>query len=343
MTVAPAEGHVPGPAQAAATSPLLDVRNLHTAFPAAGGAALAAAGVSFSVGEGETRGIVGESGSGKSVTLRSLLGLVPEPGRVIDGQVLWKGRDLLALRPSELLAIRGREISMIFQDPTSSLNPVFTIGEQIAETLRVKLDMGGRSARARAAELLDHVGIPAARERLRSYPHELSGGMRQRVMIAIAIACRPQLLLADEPTTALDVTIQDQILALLGDLQDEFGMAMILVSHDLGIVAQNCDAVTVMYAGHVVEDAPTAELFRAPSHPYTIGLLRAIPSTREPGTRRRLEQISGQPPDLSRLPDGCPFRPRCSHARDACATVTMELESAGAGHGTACPFFAEIR
>ena len=337
------EDHTPDAASAAAGTPLLDVRNLHTAFPTGGRAALAASGVSFSVHEGETRGIVGESGSGKSVTLRSLLGLVPEPGRVIDGQVVWKGRDLLSLPPSELRAIRGREIAMIFQDPTSSLNPVFTIGEQIAETLRVKLGMRGRTARERAAELLDHVGIPAARERLRSYPHELSGGMRQRVMIAIAIACRPQLLLADEPTTALDVTIQDQILALLGGLQEEFGMAMILVSHDLGIVAQNCDSVTVMYAGHVVEEAQTAELFRQPSHPYTIGLLRAIPSTREPGTRRRLAQIGGQPPDLARLPEGCPFRPRCSHERAACAAVPMRLESAGAGHGTACPFFAEIR
>jgi oligopeptide/dipeptide ABC transporter ATP-binding protein len=322
---------------------LLEVRNLHTAFPTPHGAALAASGVSFGVDEGATKGIVGESGSGKSVTLRSLLGIVPEPGRVVDGEVLWRGRNLLTLPPRELRAIRGREISMIFQDPTSSLNPVFTIGEQIAETLRVKLEMGAGEARTRAVELLDHVGIPAAKERLRSYPHELSGGMRQRVMIAIAIACRPRLLLADEPTTALDVTIQDQILALLADLQHEFGMAMILVSHDLGIVAQNSDSVAVMYAGHVVEDAPTAELFRSPSHPYTIGLLRAIPSTRAPGTRRRLEQIGGQPPDLARLPEGCPFRPRCTWARDACKDVAMELERAGPLHGTACPFFEDVR
>jgi len=324
-------------------SALLEVRNLNTAFPAAHGAAFAANGVSFDVEEGATKGIVGESGSGKSITLRSVLGIVPEPGRVIEGQVLWRGRDLLTLPPRELRAIRGREISMIFQDPTSSLNPVFTIGEQIAETLRVKLGMGGREARARSVELLDHVGIPAAKERLRSYPHELSGGMRQRVMIAIAISCRPKLLLADEPTTALDVTIQDQILALLAELQDEFGMAMVLVSHDLGIVAQNCDSVTVMYAGHVIEDAPTAELFRSPSHPYTVGLLRALPSTREPGTRRRLAQITGQPPDLTQLPEGCPFRPRCAWSRDACKDVTMELVPAGPLHGTACPFFEELR
>jgi peptide/nickel transport system ATP-binding protein len=342
MTVAPTEGHAPGAAAAAPISPLLEVRNLHTAFPTADGATLAASGVSFSVDEGETRGIVGESGSGKSVTLRSLLGLVPEPGRVIDGQVLWKGRDLLSLPRSELLAIRGREISMIFQDPTSSLNPVFTIGEQIAETLRVKLGLRGRAARERAAELLDHVGIPGARERLRSYPHELSGGMRQRVMIAIAIACRPQLLLADEPTTALDVTIQDQILALLADLQDEFGMAMILVSHDLGIVAQNCDSVAVMYAGYVVEDAPATALFGSPRHPYTIALLKALPSIRSPGTRGRLPQIGGQPPDLAQLPEGCPFRPRCPSSRDACAGVTMQTETVGPAHRTACPFTEEL-
>jgi oligopeptide/dipeptide ABC transporter ATP-binding protein len=328
-------------AAAPATAPLLEVRNLHTAFAGAQGSILAAAGVSFSLGEGETKGLVGESGSGKSVTLLSLLGLVPESGRVIDGEVLWGGRDLLQVPAAELRAIRGREIAMIFQDPTSCLNPVYTIGEQIAETLRVKLGMGGRAARERATELLDHVGIPAAKSRLGSYPHELSGGMRQRVMIAIAIACRPRLLLADEPTTALDVTIQDQILALLAELQHEFGMAMILVSHDLGVVAENCDSVAVMYAGHVVEDAPAVTLFRSPSHPYTSALLRALPSIRTAGRRGRLPQISGQPPDLARLAPGCPFRPRCRGSRDACTEVTMELEAAGPGQVTACPFWRE--
>ena len=327
----------------AAAAPLLEVENLYTAFPTAHGSVMAAAGVSFSLAERETKGIVGESGSGKSITLRSLLGLVPEPGRVIEGSVRWAGRDLLSLRPAELRAIRGREISLIFQDPTSSLNPVYTIGEQIAETLRIKLGMSSRAARERAVELLDHVGIPAAKKRLGAYPHELSGGMRQRVMIAIAIACKPRLLLADEPTTALDVTIQDQILALLAELQDEFGMAMILVSHDLGVVAQNCDSVAVMYAGHVVEDAPAKELFESPRHPYTAALLEALPSIRSPGTRGRLRQISGQPPDLSRLPAGCPFRPRCTHARDACAEVTMEPVEVGLLHTTACPFAAEGR
>jgi oligopeptide/dipeptide ABC transporter ATP-binding protein len=319
-------------------APLLEVRNLHTAFAGAQGSVMAASGVSFSLAEGETKGLVGESGSGKSVTLLSLLGLVPAPGCVVDGEVLWGGRDLLRLPADELRAIRGREIAMIFQDPTSCLNPVFTIGEQIAETLRVKLGMSGRAARDRAAELLDHVGIPAARTRLGSYPHELSGGMRQRVMIAIAIACRPRLLLADEPTTALDVTIQDQILALLAELQHEFGMAMVLVSHDLGVVAQNCDSVAVMYAGYVVEDASATDLFRAPRHPYTIALLKALPSIRRAGPRGRLPQISGQTPDLAQLPAGCPFRPRCVSARDACADVTMETLPVGPGHLSACPF-----
>jgi len=322
--------------------PLLEVRNLHTAFAGVQGSVMAAAGVSFSLAEGETKGLVGESGSGKSVTLLSLLGLVPEPGCVVDGEVLWGGRDLLRLPAAELRAIRGREIAMIFQDPTSCLNPVYTIGEQIAETLRVKLGMGGRAARDRAAELLDHVGIPAARSRLGSYPHELSGGMRQRVMIAIAIACRPRLLLADEPTTALDVTIQDQILALLAELQHEFGMAMVLVSHDLGVVAQNCDSVAVMYAGYVVEEATAGELFRAPRHPYTVALLQALPSIRRAGERRRLPQISGQTPDLAQLPEGCPFRPRCPSARDECAEVTMEPLTVGAGHLSACPFSESV-
>jgi oligopeptide/dipeptide ABC transporter ATP-binding protein len=324
-----------------AAPPLLDVRDLHTAFVTPHGPILAADGVGFSLGEGETKGLVGESGSGKSITLLSLLGLVPEPGCVVEGQVLWNGRDLLALSKDELRQLRGREIAMIFQDPMSSLNPVYTIGEQIAETLRVKLGMGGRDAKARAAELLDHVGIPAAKSRLASYPHELSGGMRQRVSIAIAIACRPRLLLADEPTTALDVTIQDQILALLAELQDELGMSMILVSHDLGVVAQNCDSVAVMYAGHIVEDAPAGELFRRPRHPYTVALLEALPSIRRVGERGRLPQISGQMPDLAHLPEGCPFQPRCRFTRPECSGVTMQPVSVGERHLSACPFTEE--
>jgi oligopeptide/dipeptide ABC transporter ATP-binding protein len=326
-------------------APLLDVVDLHTAFPGARAPVFAARGVSFAVEQGRTLGIVGESGSGKSVTLRSLIGLVPPPGLVVAGEVRWRGRDLLRVPARELRRIRGREISMIFQDPTSSLNPVFTIGDQIAETLRVKLGASRREARAQAVELLDHVGIPAAASRLAAYPHELSGGMRQRVMIAIAVACRPALLLADEPTTALDVTIQDQILALLAELQQEYRMALVLVSHDLGVVAEACDSVVVMYAGHVVEEAPAERLFAAPAHPYTRGLMRALPTLepRRRGERGRLEQIPGQPPDLAALPAGCPFRPRCPYAREACAEVPMTLEPAAGGHLTACPFHEQWR
>ena len=311
-------------------APLLEVRNLHTAFAGAQGSVMAAAGVSFSLGAGETKGLVGESGSGKSVTLLSLLGLVPEPGCVVDGEVLWDGRDLLRLSAAELRDIRGREIAMIFQDPTSCLNPVYTIGEQIAETLRVKLGMGGRAAKDRAAELLDHVGIPAARSRLGSYPHELSGGMRQRVMIAIAIACRPRLLLADEPTTALDVTIQDQILALLADLQQEFGMAMVLVSHDLGVVAQNCDSVAVMYAGHVVEHAPAdGALPQRRATRTRSRCCRRCRRSQAPGRAGASRRSPARRPTSPQLPEGCPFRPRCPSARDACAGVTMELLPVG--------------
>ena len=318
--------------------PLIEVRELTTAFPTPRGPAMAVNGVTFTLAEGETKGIVGESGSGKSITLRSLLGLIPDPGRVIDGQVLWRGDDLLAMSETELRAIRGAEISMIFQDPTSCLNPVYTIGAQIAETLRVKLNMTRGDAHDRAIELLDHVGIPAAKERFKAYPHELSGGMRQRVMIAIAIACKPRLLLADEPTTALDVTIQDQILTLLAELQVEFGMAMLLVSHDFGVVAQNCESVIVMYAGHIVEEAPIEVLFRTPRHPYTSGLLAALPSLEDPGRRGKLAQIGGQPPDLAQLADGCPFQPRCGGAREECSAVSMELERIGPGHRSACPY-----
>jgi oligopeptide/dipeptide ABC transporter ATP-binding protein len=323
--------------------PLLDVVDLHTAFPGVHGPIFAARGVGFRLEAGRTLGIVGESGSGKSVTLRSLIGLVPPPGLVVAGEVRWRGRDLLRLAPHELRRIRGREISMIFQDPTSSLNPVFTIGDQIAETLRVKLGATRREARERAVELLDHVGIPAARMRLAAYPHELSGGMRQRVMIAIAVACRPALLLADEPTTALDVTIQDQILTLLTELQQEYRMALVLVSHDLGVIAETCDSVVVMYAGYVVEEAVAETLFAVPAHPYTLGLMRALPTLRRGEERGRLAQIPGQPPDLAALPAGCPFRPRCPYARDACAEVPMTLEPAVSGHLTACPFHGDMQ
>lgn len=314
------------------------MKDLVTVFPTRYGVAVAANGVSFSIAAGETVGLVGESGSGKSVTCRSVLRLVPKPGQIIGGSVRFEGRDVLALSSRELRTLRGAEVSMIFQDPMSSLNPVYTVGDQLTEPLRLQRRMGRREARAEAIQLLDRVGIPSSRERLNAYPHELSGGMRQRVMIAIAISCKPKLLLADEPTTALDVTIQDQILSLLLDLQSEEGMAILLVSHDLGVIAQTCDRVCVMYGGYVVEEAPTVDLFSRPKHPYTSALLRAVPEFASAREGRRLTPIPGQPPDLAALSDGCPFQPRCAFARNECAVVPMTLAFVGSRHGTACPF-----
>jgi oligopeptide/dipeptide ABC transporter ATP-binding protein len=301
--------------------------------------------VSFDLRPGETMGLVGESGSGKSVTCRSLLRLVPEPGEIINGSVIYEGKDLLRLPPRELRSLRGREISMIFQDPLSSLNPVYAVGDQIGEPLRIHRRMSRGQAQEEAVRLLDRVGIPSARKRLDSYPHELSGGMRQRVMIAIAISCRPKILLADEPTTALDVTIQDQILALLLEIQQESGMAVLLVSHDLGVIAQSCDRVTVMYAGYVVEQASTAALFARPRHPYTVALLNALPELAAERADGKLVPIRGQPPDLASLAPGCPFAPRCEfvEAEDPSRReVSMVLEEVERGHLTACPFHVEV-
>jgi oligopeptide/dipeptide ABC transporter ATP-binding protein len=319
---------------------VLSVRDLITVFPTTESVAVAANGVSFDLRAGETMGLVGESGSGKSVTCRSILRLVPEPGQIVGGSILFRGVDVLDLSRRELRAVRGAEMSMIFQDPMSSLNPVYAVGDQIAEPLRTHRGMGRREAREEAVSLLDRVGIPSPRERLESYPHELSGGMRQRVMIAIAISCHPRILLADEPTTALDVTIQDQILSLLLELQAQEGMAILLVSHDLSVIAQTCDQVTVMYAGYVVEQGATAALFERPQHPYTIALLKALPEFGAEG--RRLVPIGGQPPDLTALPPGCPFAPRCDHAREGCAEVSMALLESGPGHGTACAYYEEL-
>jgi oligopeptide/dipeptide ABC transporter ATP-binding protein len=333
-SVQPAEA-VPA---AVSTQPLLAVEDLTTVFPTNKGLAIASNAISFVLGAGETMGLVGESGSGKSVTCRSILGLVPEPGRIVGGSVRFQGRELLTLSERALRSLRGAEISMIFQDPMSSLNPVYSVGEQITEPLRIHRGLTRRAAREEAVRLLQRVEIPAARARVESYPHELSGGMRQRVMIAIAISCRPKLLLADEPTTALDVTIQDQILSLLLELQAEEGMAILLVSHDLGVIAQTCDRVAVMYAGYVVEEAGTEVLFARPAHPYTVALLQALPELAAQREDRRLVPIRGQPPDLVGLPEGCPFAPRCDLARPACAEVSMELLELAPGHGTACPF-----
>jgi peptide/nickel transport system ATP-binding protein len=327
-----------GNPQLAPSAPLLEIADLTIGFADARGIVLAADRINLEIMPNQTFGLLGESGCGKSVTLRSILGLVPYPGDVLAGRIVWQGRDLLSLPRRNLEAIRGREISMIFQDPTSSLNPVFTIGNQIVETLRIKLNMDRRDARDRAVELLEHVGIPSPRERLQLYPHQLSGGMRQRVMLAIAIATQPKLLLADEPTTALDVTIQDQILNLLADLQRESGMSIILVSHDVGVVAQNCDAIAVMYAGRIMESGPARAVIHTPRHPYTRGLLAAVPTLEAAGEHRPLTSIPGQPPNLGALPPGCPFQARCPFVRGECATIPVEVDRRLPEHGSACPF-----
>jgi peptide/nickel transport system ATP-binding protein len=316
---------------------LLEVRDLTIAFPAGDVPLLAANRVGFKVPAGRTVGLVGESGCGKSVTVRSLLGLVPYPGEVLAGEIRWLGEDIRGASKQRLARLRGSEISMIFQDPTACLNPVFTIGDQIAETLRKRAGLGAKAARARAIELLDRVGVPSPERRMRSYPHQFSGGMRQRVMIAIAISARPKLLLADEPTTALDVTTQEQILSLLLELQEEDRMAIVLVSHDLGVIAETCDEVIVMYAGRTLEAGYAADVMRRPRHPYTRGLIEAIPSL-EVTDEVPAAPIPGQVPNLADLPPGCPFQPRCEYARAECASIPVTLDAEVAEHGSACPF-----
>ncbi len=309
-------------------APILSVRDLTTELATERGRFAAVDGVSFDLYPGEVLGIVGESGCGKSMTALSILGLVPQPpGRITGGRVLFEGRDLLRLPERELQRIRGAAISMIFQEPTTSLNPVFTIGDQIAETLRRHERLGRRAARARAVELLAKVGIPAPAERLDAYPHELSGGMRQRVMIAIALACNPKVLLADEPTTALDVTIQAQILDLLERLQAELGMAVVIITHDLGIVAEFAHRVLVMYAGRVIEEGSVEAIFDRPAHPYTRGLLASLPDLE--GESERLVAIPGSVPQLGELGPGCRFAPRCAFAEAACRAADPPLLRVG--------------
>jgi peptide/nickel transport system ATP-binding protein len=320
------------------SAPLLSVEDLVTVFDTDEGTVRAVDGVSFDVPAGKTLGIVGESGCGKSVTSLSIMRLLPEAGRIAGGKILFDGRDLVTTSEREMRAIRGGKIAMIFQDPSSSLNPVYRVGVQIEESLRAHLGMRGKAARARAIELLDRVGIPAPAERVDAYPHQLSGGMRQRVMIAIALACRPKLLIADEPTTALDVTIRAQILELLADLQRELSMSVVLITHDLGVVAEVTDEVAVMYAGKIVERSSTRALFEAPRHPYTRGLLRSVrglaPRPGE-GARRRLPTIRGLVPDLRALGAGCRFEDRCDHAIDACRGAEPALATAH-GRSVAC-------
>ena len=316
-----------------AAVPLLEVRDLHVLFDTENGVVHAVRGTSFCVGRGETLGLVGESGCGKSVSCLSVLRLLP-PNAKILGEALFEGADLLRIKQPELDKVRGREIAMVFQDPVGSLNPVHTIGTQIAESLKLHRGMNRREARAEALRLLERVGIPEAKQRLTEYPHQLSGGMNQRAMIAMALACRPKLLIADEPSTALDVTIQAQILELLKDLQAEFGMAIILVTHDLGIVAEVADRVAVMYAGNLVEEAGVQELFRAPSHPYTSGLLASIPRIDQ--TSVSLNPIEGSVPSPMRLPAGCAFEPRCDFADERCRRERPPLANLGDARNTAC-------
>lgn len=315
------------------------VRELRTRFSTPRGALEVVRGVSFEVAQGEVLGIVGESGSGKSVMLRSILRLL-QPPTEIRGEVLWKGENLLEVSKRRMREVTGGEISMIFQEPMSALNPVLTVGEQIFESLQEHERLRGRAARERAVELLELVGIPSPQARLKAYPHEFSGGMRQRAMIAIALASNPQLLLADEPTTALDVTIQDQILKLLLRLRDRFGMSVVLVTHDLGVVAQTCDRVAVMYAGRFVEVAPVRDIFRAPKHAYTLGLRQSLPDSG--GNRRPLTPIPGAPPDLRRLPPGCPFAPRCSYMTAACEEASPPLMRVADDHFSACIHYGEL-
>ncbi len=330
-------GVMTGPSDAAARAdePLLEVRDLQTRFFTVDGVVRAVNGISYSVARGECLAIVGESGSGKTVGVLSILRLIASPpGRITGGRVLFRGQDLLTLDGPALRQVRGGEISVIFQDPMTSLNPVMRVGDQITEHLRAHQRLTRRASRARAAELLAQVGIPAPERRLGDYPHQFSGGMRQRVMIAMALACRPKLIIADEPTTALDVTIQAQIVELVKRLQVEHGTAVIWISHDLGVVARLADRVAVMYAGHIVEIAPVDALYARPAHPYTAGLLASLP--RIDGVRERLKAIGGLPPSLSDAAQGCPFRPRCGAATAQCAARNPALAEVAPDHSVAC-------
>jgi oligopeptide/dipeptide ABC transporter ATP-binding protein len=314
---------------------LLEVRNLKTSFLTAAGVVRAVDGVSWEVQAGETVALVGESGCGKSVSALSIMRLVAPPaGRIEGGEILYKGRDLLKLSEAQMRGVRGREIAMVFQEPMTSLNPVLSIGRQLTEGIEIHLKMTPAQARARAVELLAMVGIADPERRLAQYPHHFSGGMRQRLMIAMALACNPSLILADEPTTALDVTIQAQILELMRELSQRLGVALLIITHNLGVVARYADRVNVMYAGRIIEQASAAELYADPRHPYTLGLLRSVPRLDEP-RRARLDPIEGQPPDLTRLPPGCAFAPRCAFRVERCREVPP-LQAVASGHASAC-------
>src|SRR5215210_354140 len=322
--------------------PVLEVRSLKTQFKTQDGVVKAVDDVSFYVMPGETLGVVGESGCGKSMTGLSIMRLIPSPpGKIVAGEIFFNGDDILRMTDEQVRAIRGNDIAMIFQDPMTSLNPVLTINRQISEALQLHMGMNKGQARGRTIELLKMVRIPNAEERVDQYPHQFSGGMRQRVMIAMALSCNPRILIADEPTTALDVTIQAQILDLMRTLQNETGAGVILITHSMGVVAGFSDRIQVMYAGHIVETASTEEIFANPRHPYTVGLMKSIPRL-DAQRKEKLEPIRGLPPDLIDLPDMCPFVPRCNYAREKCEQKNPPLLEVNPGHWSACWFWEEV-
>jgi len=316
--------------------PLLDVKNLTTRFYTPDGTVFAVNGVDFYVNKGETLGIVGESGCGKTVSVLSTMRLIPTPpGKIVSGEVLFEGKDLMKINKDKIRKIRGKKIAMIFQDPMTSLNPVLTINKQISEVLQLHMKMTMKKAKNKVIELLDMVGIPEAADRISDYPHQFSGGMRQRAMIAMALACNPQLIIADEPTTALDVTIQAQVIDIIKKLRDELGTAIIWITHDLGIIAGLADRVNVMYAGYIVETASCKDVYGNPKHPYTLGLLSSVPRLDEIH-KKRLTSIKGLPPDLIDMPECCPFAPRCSYRIDKCFKKNPKLRTVGPDHKIAC-------
>jgi peptide/nickel transport system ATP-binding protein len=323
---------------------LLEIRGLKTHFATDDGMVRAVDGVDLTIARGETLGVVGESGCGKTVTAMSVLKLIAmPPGRIVEGRILWRGRDLVPLPPEQMNRIRGKEIAIVFQEPMTSLNPVYTVGEQIAEVVRLHENVGRRAALNKTVEMLRLVHIPNPERRLHDYPHQFSGGMRQRVMIAMALSCNPQLLIADEPTTALDVTIQAQILELLQEMKSRFGMAIMLITHAMGVVAETAQRVVVMYAGKVIEEAPVEKLFGRPSHPYTKGLIRSIPRIDKAATRKtRLEAIAGVVPSLLDPPPGCRFAPRCPYAIAVCREAVPPLREIEPGHRVACVRAEEV-
>ena len=315
---------------------LLEVRNLKTHFFTVEGVVKAVDGVSYDLSEGETLGLVGESGCGKSVSALSVMRLIPDPpGKIVSGEILLDGEDILQIGMEDMREVRGAKIAMVFQEPMTSLNPVLTVERQLTETLELHMGMSKRESRRESVNLLARVGIPDPESRIKQYPHQFSGGMRQRVMIAMALSCNPRLIIADEPTTALDVTIQAQILDLMKSLTTEFGVALIIITHNLGVVARYADRVNIMYAGKVIERGEAREIYANPRHPYTVGLLRSVPRLDLP-RKAKLDPIEGQPPDLINLPVGCSFRERCPWAIDICATDTPELTDTGGGHLSAC-------